>query len=120
MTVAGGTSAATPFWAASTALVAEYAGRHGDGQLGFVDPTLYAIAARPQLAPALHDITIGGNRYYPAAPGWDFATGLGSPEVTTLPATWSRTQAVADAAPPTKRSRHGTRSRKRSGELGCG
>ena len=84
MTVAGGTSAATPFWAASTALVAEYAGRHGDGQLGFVDPTLYAIAARPQLAPALHDITIGANRYYPAAPGWDFATGLGSPEVANL------------------------------------
>ncbi|HUA06078.1 MAG TPA: S53 family peptidase [Solirubrobacteraceae bacterium] len=84
MTVAGGTSAATPFWAASMALVAEYAGRHGTGQLGFVDPMLYALAARPQQAPAFHDITVGANRYYPASRGWDFATGLGSPEVANL------------------------------------
>jgi subtilase family serine protease len=84
VSVAGGTSAATPFWAASMALVAEYAGHHGGRQLGFVDPMLYAIAARPQHAPAFHDITIGANRYYPASPGWDFATGLGSPEVDNL------------------------------------
>ena len=84
MTVAGGTSAATPFWAASMAVVAEYAGHHGDGQLGFVDPMLYVIAARPQQAPAFHDITMGANRYYPATRGWDFATGLGSPEVANL------------------------------------
>ncbi len=84
MTVAGGTSAATPFWAASMALIAEYARHHGARQLGFVDPMLYAIAARPQHPPAFHDITIGANRYYPASPGWDFATGLGSPEVANL------------------------------------
>jgi subtilase family serine protease len=84
VTVAGGTSAATPFWAASMALVAEYARLHGAGQLGFVDPMLYAIAARPQRVPAFHDITIGSNRYYPATPGWSFATGLGSPEVANL------------------------------------
>ncbi len=84
MTVAGGTSAATPFWAASMALIAEYTRHHGAGQLGFVDPTLYAIADRPQQAPAFHDITIGANRYYPATSGWDFATGLGSPEVANL------------------------------------
>jgi len=84
MTVAGGTSAATPFWAASMVLVAEYAARHGTGQLGFVDPMLYAIASRPQRAPAFHDITKGANRYYPASRGWDFATGLGSPEVANL------------------------------------
>jgi subtilase family serine protease len=84
VSVAGGTSAATPFWAASMALVAEYAGHRGARQLGFVDPVLYAIAARPQQAPAFHDITIGANRYYPASPGWDFATGLGSPEVDNV------------------------------------
>jgi subtilase family serine protease len=84
ITVAGGTSAATPFWAASMALVAEYADHHGAGRLGFVDPMLYAIAAGPQQAPAFHDITIGANRYYPASRGWDFATGLGSPEVANL------------------------------------
>lgn len=84
VSVAGGTSAATPFWAASMALVAEYAGHRGARQLGFVDPVLYAVAARPQQAPAFHDITIGANRYYPASPGWDFASGLGSPEVANL------------------------------------
>jgi subtilase family serine protease len=84
LTVAGGTSAATPFWAASMALVAQYARLHGAGQLGFVDPMLYAIASRPQRAPAFHDITMGSNRYYPATPGWNFATGLGSPEVANL------------------------------------
>jgi subtilase family serine protease len=84
MTVAGGTSAATPFWTASMAMIAEYARQHGAGQLGFVDPMLYAIAARPQQAPAFHDVTVGANRYYPASRGWDFATGLGSPEVANL------------------------------------
>jgi len=84
MGVAGGTSAATPFWAASMALVSEYARLHGAGQLGFVDPMLYAIASRRQRAPAFHDITMGNNRYYPATPGWSFATGLGSPAVAGL------------------------------------
>ncbi|MBV8219660.1 MAG: S8/S53 family peptidase [Solirubrobacterales bacterium] len=84
MTVAGGTSAATPFWTASMALVAEYAGDRRAGQLGFVDPMLYAIAARPQQVPAFHDVTMGANRYYPASRGWDFATGLGSPQVANL------------------------------------
>ena len=82
--VAGGTSAATPFWAAATALIAQYAREHGIRHLGFVDPMLYAIAARPARVPGFHDITIGTNRYYPATSGWDFATGLGSPNVYNL------------------------------------
>jgi kumamolisin len=84
ITVAGGTSAAAPFWAASMAVIAEYAGHHGAGPLGFVDPMLYAIAGRPQPASAFHDVTMGANRYYPASRGWDFATGLGSPQVANL------------------------------------
>ena len=67
ISVAVGTSAATPLWAASMALVAEYAGPQGARQLEFVDPVLYAMAARPQQAPAFHDITIGANRYNPAS-----------------------------------------------------
>ena len=82
--VAGGTSAATPFWAAATALIAQYASQHGVGRLGFVDPMLYAIAASRHPLPAFHDITIGTNRYYPSTTGWDFATGLGSPDVYNL------------------------------------
>ena len=84
LTVAGGTSAAAPFWAATTALIAQDGRQHGVRRLGFVDPMLYAIAATPQRAPAFHDLTKGTNRYYPATNGWDFATGLGSPDVYNL------------------------------------
>ncbi len=81
---AGGTSAATPFWAASMALIAEYAAAHGVTKLGFVDPILYALAASRQPVPPFHDVTRGGNRYYQATRGWDPATGLGSPDVYNL------------------------------------
>ncbi len=80
----GGTSAAAPFWASSMLLVHQYAASHGVAQLGFVNPVLYAIAAAPRPYPAFHDVTLGGNRYYQATPGWDFATGLGSPDVFNL------------------------------------
>ncbi len=82
--ITGGTSAASPFWAAAIALIDEDVRHHGLHALGFVDPMLYAIASTPQAAPPFHDITVGTNRYYPATPGWDFATGLGSPNVTNL------------------------------------
>ncbi len=80
----GGTSAATPFWAGSMLLVTQYAADKGIGRLGFVDPILYALADSTQPFPPFHDITLGGNRYYQATPGWDYATGLGSPDVFDL------------------------------------
>jgi subtilase family serine protease len=80
----GGTSAAAPFWAAATALVQQYALAHGVRRLGYINPILYALAAsHPALAP-FHDVVRGGNRYYQAGPGWDPATGLGSPDVFNL------------------------------------
>ncbi|MGI9184749.1 MAG: protease pro-enzyme activation domain-containing protein [Solirubrobacteraceae bacterium] len=80
----GGTSAAAPFWAAAMALVREYAARHGVAQLGYLNPILYALAGSPQRFAPFHDVTRGGNRFYPAGPGWDPATGLGSPDVYNL------------------------------------
>jgi subtilase family serine protease len=80
----GGTSAATPFWAASMLLIHQYAANRGVGALGYVDPILYALAASTQPFPPFHDVTFGGNRYYQAGPGWDPATGLGSPDVYDL------------------------------------
>jgi subtilase family serine protease len=79
-----GTSAAAPFWAGATALIEQYARQHGVKHLGFIDPMLYRLASTAQPAPPFHDITLGTNRYYPATPGWDFATGLGSPDVYNL------------------------------------
>ncbi len=81
---AGGTSAAAPFWAASMLLIHQYAASRGVGRLGFVDPILYAVAASKQPFPPFHDITRGGNRFYQATRGWDFVTGLGSPDVYDL------------------------------------
>jgi kumamolisin len=48
---------------------------------GYVNPLLYALASSRQPFIPFHDVTIGSNRYYPAGPGWDAATGLGSPDV---------------------------------------
>ncbi len=79
-----GTSAASPFWAGAMALIEQYAHQHGVQHLGFADPMLYAIASTPQPAPPFHDVTVGTNRFYPATAGWDFATGLGSPDVFNL------------------------------------
>jgi kumamolisin len=81
----GGTSAAAPFWAASMLLIEQYAQQHGVRRLGFVAPMLYQIAAKqnPKF-PSFHDVILGGNRYYDATPGWDYATGLGSPNVFNL------------------------------------
>jgi kumamolisin len=80
----GGTSAATPFWAASMLLVQQYAAKQGAGKLGYANPVLYKIASGPKRDEVFHDVTRGNNRYYQAGPGWDFATGLGSPDVAAL------------------------------------
>ncbi len=82
----GGTSAAAPFWAASMVLVQQYAAAHSAGSLSrcFAGPILYGLAAKPQPVPAFHQVRFGNNGYYSAAPGWNFATGLGSPDVFNL------------------------------------
>jgi subtilase family serine protease len=79
-----GTSAAAPFWAASMLLAEQLAQRSGIGNTCFLAPILYQLAYTPQPYPPFHDVTSGGNRYYDAKPGWDYATGLGSPNVDNL------------------------------------
>ena len=80
----GGTSAAAPFWAGTMLLVQQLAQASGVGKLGYVNPMLYAIANSSATANAFHDVTRGGNLFYPATQGWDYATGLGSPDVAVL------------------------------------
>jgi subtilase family serine protease len=81
----GGTSAAAPFWSASMALVQQYALSVGaKRRIGFAAPMLYSLAAGGTPFPPFHDVTAGGNRFYQATPGWDYATGLGSPDVYNL------------------------------------
>lgn len=78
----GGTSAATPFWAGSLVLIRQLAQKQGAGKLGFIAPMLYQLA-KTKPSP-FHDVVAGGNRYYNAGSGWDYATGLGSPDVAKL------------------------------------
>ncbi len=80
--VIGGTSAATPFVAASLLLIRQEAERRKLGGLGFIGPALYRMASAPDSP--FHDVTKGGNRYYPATPGWDFVSGVGTPNVARL------------------------------------
>jgi kumamolisin len=70
--VIGGTSAVAPLWSGLIALLNQKIGK----PLGFLQPALYAIG---KTAGAFHDITSGSNGAFSAGPGWDAATGLGSP-----------------------------------------
>jgi kumamolisin len=83
-TAVGGTSGATPFWAGLLALFEQSTVRVGIGRLGFVNPVLYGIAASTPPNTAFHDVVVGGNLFFNAAPGWDFSTGLGTPIASAL------------------------------------
>ncbi|HEX6676554.1 MAG TPA: S53 family peptidase [Actinomycetes bacterium] len=83
----GGTSLSTPQWAGLVAIAAQI---HGGG-LGLINTALYDIAANPaRYASDLFDVTVGNNQVdpaipgYPATPGWDPATGLGTPNAANL------------------------------------
>jgi subtilase family serine protease len=81
----GGTSAATPQWAAIDAIA-----NNADGPLGFLTPRLYQIYAnKGEYDLAFHDIVATNNTFagvtgYNAEPGWDATTGLGTPDVNNL------------------------------------
>ena len=89
---AGGTSAATPLWAATVALINQDLKLKGLRQVGFANPAIYWMgenAAKFSTRP-FHDITAGNNLGYDASPGWDFATGWGSMDAAGLDAAWIR------------------------------
>lgn len=76
----GGTSEGAPQWAAITALADQAAGH----ALGYLNPILYSIPASN-----FHDITVGENGLegtpgFSAGIGYDYPTGLGTPDVAKL------------------------------------
>ncbi len=79
-TVGGGTSAAMPIWAGLIALADQYVTQRGGAPLAWVDPLVYHLANTAQAHPPYHDIVKGGNLLYGAGPGWDYASGWGSPD----------------------------------------
>jgi len=80
----GGTSAATPLWAA---LIADIDSEQSPAiHLGFLNPQLYSLPKG-----TLNDITTGTNDFtgthrgrYPATAGYDLGSGLGTPIATRL------------------------------------
>jgi hypothetical protein len=90
----GGTSASTPLWAAITAEMNAYVTNScHDGTLGFISPLLYGVASGSGYSSAFNDIVSGNNDnlqvgvgdpgfpFYQAGPGFDMASGLGTPKV---------------------------------------
>jgi subtilase family serine protease len=85
--LAGGTSASTPVWAAIEAIANQMAGH----PLGFINPGLYKLGTSATYQRDFHDITEGNNNNlqasvngYQAAVGWDPVTGLGTPNAEYL------------------------------------
>lgn len=62
--VVGGTSAAAPLWAGSTAVLNEYLQQQGKAPVGFFSPTLYSLANSQQANAPFHDVTQGDNLFY--------------------------------------------------------
>jgi kumamolisin len=111
----GGTSAVAPLWAALIAVVNQKL----KGRVGFVNPQLYALPANSGV---FHDISVGDNRVtfhqfknvgYDAAPGWDAASGLGSPDGSALSAALKAGAPVAPAAAISKIAKAKRRTRPR-------
>jgi kumamolisin len=75
--VIGGTSAVAPLWSGLIALLNQKIGK----ALGLLQPALYGL---PKSADAFHDIISGSNGAFSAGPGWDAASGLGSPSGENL------------------------------------
>jgi pseudomonalisin len=69
----GGTSLSSPL---ALGVWARLQTAHGN-RLGFASDLLYAASG----SPAFHDIVVGDTGPYPATPGWDYATGLGTFDV---------------------------------------
>lgn len=77
----GGTSIGSPLMSAVAAVAAQACGVN---RLGFLNPTLYAMAST-----GFNDVTTGSNDVfgvggYSAGPGYDMASGLGSPNPATF------------------------------------
>jgi len=81
----GGTSAAAPTWAALFALADASTACAAAGPVGFANPALYAIASS-DYGHAFGDVVVGSNDltgtnpgHFDAGPGFDLASGLGTP-----------------------------------------
>ncbi len=114
----GGTSAATPLAAAAVVLWDQEAKKLGLGGVGFINPSLYRVAAdKSAYARDFHDITTDSNdaqydssdcpagcnpnHLYQAGAGYDMASGLGSIDAANLGADLIRQSEQVEVTPST-------------------
>ncbi len=99
LTVAGGTSFATPIFAGMIALINQK--QDWTAGQGLANTTLYKLAAGANYATAFHDVTSGNNNCtagstycgttttgFSAGTGYDQVTGLGSVDLANLAGVW--------------------------------
>jgi len=85
-----GTSCAAPLWAGIAALINQQAASQSLPQVGFLNPALYTFCQGSNYPAMFHDIVIGNNTNaaspteFNAVPGYDLATGWGTPAGTNL------------------------------------
>jgi subtilase family serine protease len=119
LTLAGGTSFATPIFAGMVAIINQQQG-YTAGQ-GLVNPTLYTLAANSATySSAFHDIVSGNNDCnagsadcstsagFSAGPGYDQVTGLGSVDLNNLANAWPANSGPALIGTSTKISASNT------------
>jgi subtilase family serine protease len=89
--IVGGTSAGSPQWAGITALANQARAMMSKGPIGGnLNPTLYSIYHSSRYSTDFHDITVGNDQLvgtpigYSASPGYDLASGIGTPIVDQL------------------------------------
>jgi len=87
--ILGGTSAASPAWAAIVALLGQ---AHG-GPVGYITPQIYQLAESSSYSTVFHDISTGNNSIsagqlgidgFNAGKGYDLTTGWGSVDVSNF------------------------------------
>ena len=79
----GGTSAAAPIWAASYALAQQ--GLVSTTGYYLVGPdSLYILARQYAHYEPFYDVQKGSDLYYSSTPGWDFTSGLGTPNIAAI------------------------------------
>src|SRR2546421_2345533 len=79
----GGTSAASPIWAAGVSLVNEGL-IHQIDKYAYSPRMFYLAADKNDGMQPFYDVTRGNNLYYPATPGWDYPSGLGTPNLANF------------------------------------
>ncbi|HEV2329274.1 MAG TPA: protease pro-enzyme activation domain-containing protein [Verrucomicrobiae bacterium] len=81
----GGTSCATPLWAALAAMMNEQSLAAGRATIGFINPVVYALGESTNYSECFHDITNGNDfsnnstNEFEAVTGYDLCTGWGTP-----------------------------------------